>query len=200
MSQSFIRLADHQQEAIEVVHNCEMHWRHQIPVEHGEQVHRVGSRFAVLEAALMLSRTFTGWDEKTCIDAVQHCYRAWLDVFGSGNKEREQIIEQAEAFLNAHGLSRFAPIPYDPTALPIRDLAGYRQRGKQSDDSMTFYVFPDAFKNEMAKGFNIKQFCEVLIDAGMLIPPTSDRGYMKKSPRVNGRQARIYELRFRPEE
>jgi putative DNA primase/helicase len=193
-------LADHQQEALDAVHKCEMHWRNQIPTEHGEQVHRVGSRFAVIEAALLLSRTFTGWDEKTCVDAVQHCYRAWLDGFGSGNKEREQIIEQAEAFLNAHGLSRFAPIPYDPAALPIRDLAGYRQRGKQADESITFYVFPDAFKNEMAKGFNIKQFCEVLIEAGMLIPPTSDRGYMKKSPRVNGRQARIYELRFRPED
>ncbi|EOC0003963.1 DUF927 domain-containing protein [Cronobacter turicensis] len=192
-------LVDHQQQAIDVVRECELRWRNQIPAEHGEQVHRVGSRFAILEAALLLSRTLTGWNEKACIEAVRHCYDAWLDAFGSGNKEREQIIEQVEAFLNAYGLSRFAPLPFDPVALPIRDLAGYRQRGNHEDDPLTFYVFPETFKNEMAKGFNYKQVCEVLIEAGMLIPPTIDRGYMKKSPRVNGRQARVFEIRFRPE-
>lgn len=192
-------LVDHQQEAIDVVRECELRWRNKIPAENGEQVHRVGSRFAILEAALLLSRTLTGWSEKECVDAVQHCYDAWLDAFGSGNKEREQIIEQTEAFLNAYGLSRFAPIPFDPAALPIRDLAGYRQRGKHDDDSLTFYAFPETFKNEIAKGFNYKQACEVLAKAGMLILPTIDRGYMKKSPRVNGRQARVFEIRFRPE-
>lgn len=193
-------LVGHQQEAIDVVHECETRWRNQIPAEYGEQVHRVGSRFAILEAALLLGRAVTGWEEKACIDAVQHCYRAWLDAFGSGNKEREQIIEQAEAFLNAHGLSRFAPLPYDPVAFPIKELAGYRQRGNHDDDGITFYAFPSTLKDEIANGFNIKQFCEVLIEVGMLIPPTKERGYMKKSPRINGRQTRIYELRFRQEE
>jgi hypothetical protein len=36
--------------------------------------------------------------------------------FGTGNKEHQQIIEQCEAFLNAYGLSRFAPLPYDPAS------------------------------------------------------------------------------------
>lgn len=51
-----------------------------------------------------------------------------LREFGTGNKEHQQIIEQTEAFLNAYGLSRFAPFPYSPADLPIKELAGYRRR------------------------------------------------------------------------
>ncbi|HBV0667511.1 TPA: DUF927 domain-containing protein, partial [Klebsiella pneumoniae] len=101
-------LADHQQQATEAVRGCEARWRSLIPADYGEQVHRVAARFAILEAALLLSAGITGWDAQTCRDAVQHSYNAWLREFGTGNKEHQQIIEQTEAFLNAYGLSRFA--------------------------------------------------------------------------------------------
>ncbi|EIT7493921.1 DUF927 domain-containing protein, partial [Escherichia coli] len=101
-------------------------WRSLIPSDYGEQVHRVAARFAILEAALLLGEVVTGWDAQTCRDAIQHSYNAWLREFGTGNKEHQQIIEQTEAFLNAYGLSRFAPFPYSPADLPIKDLAGYR--------------------------------------------------------------------------
>ena len=119
-------LADHQQQAIDTVRECEERWRSLIPADYGEQVHRVGARFAILEAALLLGDVVTGWDAQTCRDAIQHSYNAWVREFGTGNKEHQQIIEQTEAFLNAHGLSRFAPFPYSPADLPIKDLAGYR--------------------------------------------------------------------------
>ncbi|HBX2882221.1 TPA: DUF927 domain-containing protein, partial [Klebsiella pneumoniae] len=97
-------LADHQQQATEAVRECEARWRSLIPADYGEQVHRVAARFAILEAALLLSAGITGWDAQTCRDAVQHSYNAWLREFGTGNKEHQQIIEQTEAFLNAYGL------------------------------------------------------------------------------------------------
>jgi uncharacterized protein (DUF927 family) len=111
-------LADHQQEAVSAVRAAEERWRSLIPSDYGEQVHRVGARFAILEAALLLGNVITGWDEQTCRDAIQYSYNAWLREFGTGNKEHQQIIEQTEAFLNAYGMSRFAPFPYDPTSLP----------------------------------------------------------------------------------
>ncbi|MGA8120385.1 DUF927 domain-containing protein [Rouxiella badensis] len=193
-------LADHQQQAIETVREAENRWRSLIPADYGEQVHRVGARFAVLEAALILGKVITGWDEQTCRDAVQHSYNAWVREFGTGNKEHRQIIEQCEAFLNAYGLSRYAPIPYDPTSLPIPNLAGYRARGAHDADMMTFYTFPAAFENDIAKGFNAKQFADALKQAGMLTPPTGERGYQKKSPRIEGRQIRVYVLNFMPED
>lgn len=193
-------LADHQQEAIEAVREAEGRWRNLIPADYGEQVHRVGARFAVLEAALLLGRVVTGWDEQTCRDAIQHSYNAWVREFGTGNKEHQQIIEQCEAFLNAFGLSRFAPFPYCPSDLPIRDLAGYRQRGSHERDPITFYTFPSTFEQEIAKGFNAKQFAEALEKAGMLTPPASGRGYQRKSPRIEGRQINVYVLNYQPED
>jgi len=193
-------LADHQQEAAEVVKQCEERWRSLIPADYGEQVHRVAARFAILEAALLLGMVITGWDEQTCRNAVQHSYNAWLREFGTGNKEHQQIVEQTEAFLNAHGLSRFAPFPYSPADLPIRDLAGYRQRGGHDESPMIFYTFPATFEKEIAAGFNAKQFAEVLKNAGMLTPPTSGRGYQRKSPRIDGRQINVYVLNFIPDQ
>lgn len=94
----------------------------------------------------------TGWDEQTCRDAIQYSYNAWLREFGTGNKEHQQIIEQTEAFLNAYGMSRFAPFPYDPSSLPISNMAGYRQKGGHEADPMVFYTFPAAFEGEIGPG------------------------------------------------
>ncbi|KMI11936.1 TOPRIM and DUF927 domain-containing protein [Klebsiella variicola] len=194
-------LADHQQQAIDAVRECEARWRSLIPADYGEQVHRVGARFAILEAALLLGGVVTGWDAQTCRDAIQHTYNAWLREFGTGNKEHQQIIEQTEAFLNAYGLSRFAPFPYSPADLPIKELAGYRRRHGEHDESpISFYTFPATFEKEIAAGFNHKQFAEVLKRAGMLTPPSSGRGYQRKSPRIQGRQINVYVLNYLPED
>ncbi|WP_336766607.1 DUF927 domain-containing protein [Pantoea dispersa] len=193
-------LASNQQQAAEAVREAEARWRGLIPAEYGEQVHRVGARFAILEAALLLGRVITGWDEQTCRDAVQYRYNAWVREFGTGNKEHQQIIAQCEAFLNANGYSRFAPFPYDPQSLPIRDMAGYRASGNHDDDPIVFYTFPATFEQEIASGFNPKQFARVLVESGMLTPPSSGRGYQRKSPRINKRQYNVYVIQYRPED
>ncbi|HDX9081204.1 DUF927 domain-containing protein [Klebsiella pasteurii] len=193
-------LADHQHESVSAVRAAEERWRSLIPSDYGEQVHRVGARFAILEAALLLGNVITGWDEQTCRDAIQYSYNAWLREFGTGNKEHQQIIEQTEAFLNAYGMSRFAPFPYDPSSLPISNMAGYRQKGGHEADPIVFYTFPAAFEGEIARGFNSRQFAEVLKKAGMLTPPTSGRGFQRKSPRIDGRQIRVYVLQYLPDD
>jgi putative DNA primase/helicase len=122
----------------------------------------------------------TGWSEQASRDAIQHSFNAWVKEFGTGNKEHQQIIEQCEAFLNAYGLSRFAPLPYDPTSLPISNLAGYRKRKSSHDDApMVFYTFPATFEKEIAQTFNVSQFARALIAAGMLSEPASGRGYQQ---------------------
>ena len=193
-------LADNQQEAINAVRLAEERWRNLIPNDYGEQVHRVGARFAILEAALLLSERITGWDDQMCRDAIQFSYNAWLREFGTGNKEHMQILEQAEDFLNRYGLSRFAPLPYEPRDLPIPNLAGYRNKGNHDADLMIFYAYPATFNDEIAKGFNTKQFAEVLKNAGMLNPPSSGRGYQSKGPRIEGRQPWFYILQYLPDE
>lgn len=192
-------LADNQKEAQEAAAVARERWRGLIPESYGEQVHRVGEKFAIMEAALILGCHITGWNVQECRDAIQHSFNAWVKEFGTGNKEHQQIIEQAEAFLNAHGFSRFAPIPYSPEDLPIRDMAGYRQKGSHDESPTIFYTFPAAFEKEIAIGFNARQFAEVLKNSGMLTPPSSGRGYQRKSPRIQGRQFNAYVLCFLPE-
>ncbi|MFO3760434.1 DUF927 domain-containing protein [Providencia huaxiensis] len=192
-------LSNHKDEAKEAYRAAQQRWNKLIPSSYGEQVHRASDRFATIEAALIMGRVITGWSEQDCRDVVQAIFNVWVAEFGTGNKEYEQIKEQAEAFLNAHGLSRFAPIPYDVRDLPIRDLAGYRKKGSNEDDPIIFYTFPSAFEKEIAAGFNYKQFAEALKMAGMLTPPTSGRGYQRKSPRIDGRQFNVYVLQFAPE-
>jgi putative DNA primase/helicase len=119
----------------------------------------VAARFAILEAALLLGEVVTGWDAQTCRDAIQHSYNAWLREFGTGNKEHQQIIEQTEAFLNAHGLSRYAPLGYDPRDLPIRDLPDTgRRKSRQRPDN--FLHLPGDVRAGDSQGFNAKQFAE----------------------------------------
>ncbi|OAT22810.1 TOPRIM and DUF927 domain-containing protein [Proteus myxofaciens] len=192
-------LADHKDNAKEAYRTAQQRWNKLIPSSYGEQVHRASDRFATLEAALLMGSVITGWNEQDCRDAVQAIFNVWVAEFGTGNKEYEQIKAQAEAFLNAHGLSRFAPLPYDVRDMPIRDLAGYRKKGSDEDDPIIFYTFPSTFEKEIAIGFNYKQFAEVLKTAGMLTPPTSGRGYQRKSPRIDGRQFNVYVLQFAPE-
>ena len=188
-------LAANQQEAKQAVRDAQTRWRGLIPADYGEQVHRVAERFAILEAALVTGASITGWSEQASRDAIQHSFNAWVKEFGTGNKEHQQIIEQCEAFLNAYGLSRFAPLPYDPSSMPIRDLAGYRKRKSSHDDSpLVFYTFPATFEKEIAQGFNARQFARVLAAAGLLSEPSSGRGYQQKSPRIDGRQINVYVL------
>lgn len=194
-------LASHQQEAIKAVRDAQTRWRGLIPADYGEQVHRVAERFAILEAALVLGVEITGWTEQASRDAIQHSFNAWVKEFGTGNKEHKQILEQCEAFLNAHGLSRFAPLPYDPASMPIRDLAGYRKRKSSHDDApLVFYTFPATFEKEIAQGFNAKQFARALVGAGILSEPSSGRGFQQKSPRIDGRQINVYVLQHMAEE
>lgn len=188
-------LAANQQKAKQAVRDAQTRWRSLIPADYGEQVHRVAERFAILEAALVIGASITGWSEQASRDAIQHSFNAWVKEFGTGNKEHQQIIEQCEAFLNAYGLSRFAPLPYDPSSMPIRDLAGYRKRKSSHDDApQVFYTFPATFEKEIAQGFNARQFARVLAAAGLLSEPSSGRGYQQKSPRIDGRQINVYVL------
>lgn len=177
-------LADHQQEAQEAAGAARERWRGLIPESYGEQVHRVGEKFAVMEAALLLAGHITGWDAQACRDAIQHSFNAWVREFGTGNKEHQQIIEQAEAFLNAYGMSRFAPLNYDPRDLPIPELMGYRDSGERPGTPALFYVLPAPFKKHVAGTHNKDATAQVLHDAGMLKKPASGKNWQIRTPRL----------------
>ena len=197
-------LSHHKTEALEAYTTAQKRWIKLIPSSYGEQVHRASDRFAAIEAALIMGSVITGWNEQDCRDTVQAVFNVWLAEFGTGNKEIEQMAEQAIAFLNTYGMSRFAPLPYDERDLPIKDLAGYREKaGLHDEDPILFYTLPATFKQEVAKGFNADTFAETLHTIGILKKPSKGRGYQSRTPRLKhlgNIQQRAYILMLVPDE
>lgn len=190
-------LASQKEVAAEAVRVAERRWLSLLPAEASEQVRRVSSRFAVLEAALLLSQRLTGWSEQESRDALQHSFNAWVNEFGMQNHESKAWIEQTESFLQRFGFSRYLPHPNpDPRDLPIKDLAGYRVKNRMSDE-IVFHTWPAVFKDEIATGANHIAFAQVLADAGMMDKPK--RGMSKKTLVVDGKQPHFIVLRYQPD-
>ncbi|HEY0209505.1 DUF927 domain-containing protein [Acerihabitans sp.] len=185
-------LASQKEASIQAVQLAERRWLGLLPGEASEQVRRVASRFAILEAALILSQHLTGWAEQDSRDALQHSFNAWVNEFGMGNREAKAWVEQAEAFLQRFGYSRYLPRPNgDPRDLPIKDLAGYRVK-KPGGETLVFHTFPAVFNDEIAIGANPTAFAQILADAGMLDKP--GKGVTRKSLRIDGKQPRFVVL------
>jgi putative DNA primase/helicase len=179
-------LAGQKEASAAAVKAAEHRWSGLLPGEASEQVRRVASRFAILEAALILSQHLTGWAEQDSRDALQHSFNAWVNEFGMGNRESKAWVEQAESFLQRFGYSRYLPYPNaDPRDLPIKDLAGYRVKSRTGEE-MIFHTWPSVFKDEIAIGANYIAFAQVLADAGMLDKPK--KGITKKTLVHEGKQ------------
>ncbi|MDR0806984.1 MAG: DUF927 domain-containing protein [Enterobacteriaceae bacterium] len=190
-------LASQKEAAAEAVSAAGQRWLSLLPKEASDQVRRVSSRFAILEAALMLSGHLTGWNAQECRDALLHSFNAWVNEFGMQNREARAWIEQTESFLQRFGYSRYLPHPdTDPRDLPVKDLAGYRVKDTKTDN-LIFHTFPIVFKEEIASGINPIAFANVLADAGMLDKPKNRID--KKTIRVDGRQPRFVVLCYQPE-
>lgn len=185
-------LAEHRDQAVKVVRDSERRWLSLLPPEASEQVRRVASRFAILDAALRLSSDLTGWDESVSHDALLYSFNAWVSEFGMGNREAKAWVEQAAAFLQQFGLSRYLPYPdSDPRDLPIKNLAGYRVTN-HTTDVIAFHTWPTVFKDEIAAGANYTAFAQALADAGMLDKPS--KGISKKTLSHGGKQCRFVVL------
>nr|UKE83664.1 hypothetical protein KXZ65_21940 [Pectobacterium sp. PL152] len=91
-------LTSQKENALATYRETERRWLLLLPNDASEQVRRVASRFAILEAALLLSASFTSWTAQECHDALQHSFYAWVNEFGIGNREVKAWVEQADAF------------------------------------------------------------------------------------------------------
>lgn len=187
-------LADHKDEVIHVINTTITAWQTRLPEKASDQVRRVASRFAILEAALVCGSHLTGWTPDESKAAVQRCFHEWVELFGMENRERQTIIEQAIAFLDSNAFSRYMPIPYDCNQQTIREPVGYRKRENPNADDWTFYTFRNIFAGEVAHGFHPNTVAKVLSDCGML-KHDKDGRYTARL-RVDGRHERFYALSF----
>lgn len=157
------------------------------PKDAAGQVSRVARRFALVASAGELASHYglTGWQQGEATNAASKCFMAWLDTFGgTGNREERAMLDQARAFFEAHGASRFASVD---TQFPNVDQRTINRAGfvrTTADGVREFMVLPEAFKREVCAGFDAKAVTAALIQAGWIAPGGDGRATQK--PRIPG--------------
>ncbi|STV21892.1 DNA primase [Klebsiella pneumoniae subsp. ozaenae] len=193
-------LAESPKKAQEAVAVAKTRWKTLIPAQGSEQTGRVADCFAILEAALLLSQPLTGWKVEDCQAVVEHTFKSWIALYGSGNRERIQLMEMVENFLlvneNRFDIIAGAGDGFDvPTDKARR--AGWLAMKGAPDGRNVYYVLPGVFKDEGIPGKNPASAAKVLHAEGMLWQKEAGR-YQVNTPRINGQQYRAYALMLVP--
>src|ERR1035441_272312 len=184
-----------------------------VPERASGEVFRAARRFALVAFAgeYASSLGITGWPEGEAARAAVTCYKSWLDQRGSmGAGDIEAAIVQVRHFLTLHGGSRFETIcPDDDSKIEktnARDRVGFPQEmpheepnaGSQAENpgedsengAYVYYVLPEAFRQELAEGFDAATVAKALRERGHLDTGNGRLTYQKRLPGM-GRQ-RVY--------
>lgn len=169
------------------------------------QVQRVAQRFVVAATGgeLAIKLGILPYNVGEAYAAAGMCFKACLEERG-GTKgyEGEEAIKQVQAFFEAHYSSRFATITindsneYNNTdEQKVINQAGYKRKCKQqnNEESYEFFVFPEVFRNEICKGFDVRMVCQELEKRGFLIRGNKRQFVKEQRLPVIGRK-KIYHL------
>jgi putative DNA primase/helicase len=157
------------------------------------QVRRVADRFALIAAAGELATAYklTGWATGEADRAIRKCFAAWMAGRGTkGNAEPAAMIAQVRGFLEAHGESRFTPWHTDVHTPRTINRAGYR---KETETGPEYYIETEAFRREIAQGFDPVQVARALAAVGALRTETGG-GPTRKERLPDKREVRVYRI------
>ncbi|WP_413493048.1 DUF927 domain-containing protein [Morganella psychrotolerans] len=194
-------LANNQDCASQKVIQKEKEWLEGLPGEVSPQVKRVATRFAMLDATAELSAGITGWDQAECNRFIRNSFNEWLENYGTGSREKYQVVKRARDFIQRYGLNRFQPYTFGKRngdldrihAGRISDLAGYLVSGRREDGQDEYHIIPSVFEDEILMGIQKKLGAEALEEAGLLVRPEPGR-VDGKTISVNGSQQRFIVL------
>jgi len=169
-----------------------------VPEAASEQVRRVGARFALVAVAgeLAIEAGIAPWPLGHAADAARHCFNAWLAARGHmDNGEEAAMLRQVRAFLEKNGDALFTwthramddhrgntPLragfkrmtDAEGTPLKIDSASDYLERRSSSEarektDALVEYlILPEAFRRDVAKGFDATAVAELLRKRGHL--------------------------------
>ncbi|SFH21573.1 putative DNA primase/helicase [Nitrosospira sp. Nsp14] len=160
--------------------------------EGGEgQEKRTAARFALLALAGELATEYgiTGWPAGAATKAAAEGFKAWQASRGSGNNERQQILEQVSAFIERHGDSRFSDGDSTDESQTY-NRAGWWEESPEG----RIYLFSATGLQEALKGFDYKRALNVLQEAGAL-PKSDASGRKSKFRRPGGKGGKYYPIR-----
>lgn len=194
-------LAGNQDYASQKVIQKEKEWLEGLPEDVSPQVKRVATRFAMLDATAELSAGITGWDQAECDRFIRNSFNEWLENYGTGSREKYQVVKRARDFIQRYGLNRFQPYTFGKRngdldrvhAGRIPNLAGYLVSGRREDGQDEYHIIPSVFEDEILMGIQKKLGAEALEEAGLLVRPEPGR-VDGKTLSVNGSQQRFVVL------
>jgi uncharacterized protein (DUF927 family) len=115
---------------------------------------------------------------------------------GFGNQEEKQMLEQIKYFFATYAQSKFQEIlkgkTFGTSSYPT-ERAGFRETRVNADGSTedVFYVFPEYFKNVVAKRLSLKIVSKLLVDLKIMeTTQTSERA--TTVIHVDGKPYRMY--------
>lgn len=147
-----------------------------LPLGASGQVHRAFNRFALAGAAGEVASSFgiTGWEQNVAMDAAMRCFNDWLSSRGDiGSQEVREILSHVRRFFEQHGESRFSPWHHDDSNLRGKTIsrAGFR---KMMENGEEFFMFREAFKEELCSGFDERFVARLCLEHGWLMPDTDN--------------------------
>lgn len=181
------------------------------------QLDRAADKFALVGWAGELATDWgiTGWQQGQAISAAATCFSSWLRTRGGdGNFEEKQMIEHVRQQFTKYGESRFKrwdePEESKHTVIdshvPVTaECWGYRRELRTKDylegdsSEVVFYVFKDAFKNDICKGFDHNRIAKMLRTSGALQPTIEGNGKERmdrkeKLPRMGNKRVWCYKI------
>lgn len=156
------------------------------------QDRRAAGRFALLALAGELATEYgiTGWNKGAATAAAVTGFELWRSMRGKGNDERRQILDRLTSFIERHGDSRFSAWTEESTV--VRDRAGW---WKADETGGRLYLFTADGLREALKGYDFKRTLDVLEACGV-IPKAAGTGERRRSVRIRGVTAKVYEVNY----
>lgn len=164
-----------------------------VPVGADGQVRRVAKRFALVAAAGELATCFdiTGWSPGDALAAARSCFLDWLCSRGGiGSQEEHEILSSVRRFFEQNGESQFTPWDAPQEHKTIK-RTGFR---KLDGGEVEFFVFPETFKSEIAKGFDAKLVAKICLKHGLL--REGSKGEFTRSEQLPGMNKKTRCYRF----
>lgn len=181
------------------------------------QVHRAAVKFALVGWAGELATDWgiTGWQQGQAIRAAASCFNTWLRARGGdGNFEERQMLEHVRQYFTKYGESRFKrwddPEESKNTVIDSHvaitaECCGFRRELRTKDylegdsSDVIFYVFKDAFKNDICKGFDHLRIAKILRTMGALQPTIESNGKERmdrkeRLPKMGAKQVWCYKI------
>lgn len=161
------------------------------------QVTRVAGRFALVAAVgeLAIEYGLVPWMKGEAAKAARELFQAWIAQRGGLlPAEIRDGVNQVRAFLELHGSSRFEdawrqkPAPGkedEPTLVKTINRVGFRRLITfGADEAWEYYVFREAWRLELCRGFNANTIASAMAQAKWL--DTGEGKNLARTTRVPG--------------